>query len=64
MLAYGDKERVNWQFVPLPTRKGLPMMDMTETQKAAALNLLKTAVSQIGYDKLRRSCRLRICCTS
>lgn len=51
MLAYGDKERVNWQFVPLATRKGLPMMDMTDAQKSAALNLLKVAVSQIGYDK-------------
>ncbi len=51
MLAYGDKERVNWQFVPLPTRKGLPLMEMTDAQKAAAMNLLKVVVSQLGYDK-------------
>ncbi len=51
MVAYTDKERVNWQFVPLPTRKGLPMMDMTDAQKTAAKNLLKVAVSKVGFEK-------------
>ncbi len=51
LLSYEDKQRVNWQFVPLPTRKGLPLMEMSDPQKAAAKNLLKVAVSQIGYDK-------------
>lgn len=51
MVAYSDKERVNWQFVPLPSRKGLPMMDMTDAQKTAAKNLLKVAVSQLGFEK-------------
>ena len=51
MLAYADKERVNWQFVPLPSRKGLPMMDMSQPQQAAAKNLLKVAVSQLGFEK-------------
>lgn len=51
MVAYTDKERVNWQFVPLPSRKGLPMMDMTDAQKTAAKNLLKVAVSQLGFEK-------------
>lgn len=51
MLAYGDKERVNWQFVPLATRKGLPLMEMTDSQKSAAMILLKAVVSQLGYDK-------------
>ncbi len=50
-LAYGDKERVNWQFVPLPSRKGLPLMEMNEQQKAAAMNVLKVAVSKLGYEK-------------
>ncbi|MCC6510410.1 MAG: DUF3500 domain-containing protein [Pirellulaceae bacterium] len=51
MLPYSDKERVNWQFVPLPTRKGLPMMDMSAEQQDAARQLLKVAVSQIGFEK-------------
>lgn len=51
LLSYEDKQRVNWQFVPLPTRKGLPLMEMSDPQKAAAKNLLKVAVSQVGYDK-------------
>ncbi len=51
MVGYDSKERVNWQFVPLPTRKGLPMMEMNEQQQQAARDLLKVVVSQIGYEK-------------
>lgn len=51
VLDYAAKERVDWQFVPLPTRKGLPMMEMKPEQQKAALGLLRAAVSQLGYDK-------------
>ena len=51
LLEYSAKERVNWQFVPLPTRKGLPMMEMKPEQQKVAHDLLRTAVSQIGYEK-------------
>jgi hypothetical protein len=50
-LAYDADERTNWQFIPLPTRKGLPLMDMRPQQQQAARRVLKAAVSQLGYEK-------------
>jgi hypothetical protein len=51
LLAFDDPERVNWNFIPLPTRKGLPLMEMTLPQQTAALRALKAALSDAGYDK-------------
>lgn len=51
LLAYDDPERVNWNFIPLPTRKGLPLMEMTLPQQTAALRALKAALSEAGYEK-------------
>jgi hypothetical protein len=51
LLPYAAAERVTWQFIPLPTRKGLPMMEMRPEQQKAALGLLRAAVSRTGYDK-------------
>lgn len=51
LMAYDDPERTNWNFIPLPTRKGLPMMEMTTPQKAAALRALRAAISEAGYEK-------------
>lgn len=45
-----DDERFNWHYVPRE-RKGLSMRNMTEPQRQAALVLLKTGLSQQGYDK-------------
>src|SRR4051812_23945200 len=58
-IAFDSKERTNWNFIPLQqedtksgsvksTRKGLPLEDMTETQKKAALAMLKTVASAQG----------------
>jgi hypothetical protein len=52
---FGDKERTNWNFVPLQdknkkaTRKGLPLVSMNAEQKKAALELLRTGTSESGY---------------
>ncbi len=54
VLDYASERRVQWHFIPIETRKGLPVMDMSEPQKAAAFELLRSAVSQLGYDKSRR----------
>jgi hypothetical protein len=43
-------ERVNWHFIPRE-RKGLPIKDMTEPQRALAKALLKTGLSDDGYKK-------------
>ncbi|MGC1241281.1 MAG: DUF3500 domain-containing protein [Chryseosolibacter sp.] len=47
---YGDEERFNWHFVPRE-RNGLPFKEMTEKQHQAALALLKTCLSEQGYQK-------------
>lgn len=54
LLDYSAKERIDWQFVPLPTRKGLPLMEMKPEQQKVALEVLRTAVSQLGYEKARK----------
>lgn len=48
---FDDAKRTDWHFVPKPTRKGLQLRDMTEPQQAAALALLQSVLSQLGYDK-------------
>lgn len=43
-------ERYNWHFVP-KSRKGLPLGDLSDTQKKAAMTLLHTALSDTGFEK-------------
>lgn len=45
-----DEERGNWYFTPV-VRKGPTLNDFNETQKAAAIALLKASVSQQGFEK-------------
>jgi hypothetical protein len=47
---FKDDERMNWHFIPKP-RKGLPLKDMTSTQKHLAHALLSAGLSQRGYIK-------------
>jgi hypothetical protein len=54
-FAFDDKERTNWNFIPLQdnatrksTRKGLPLEAMTPPQKKAALDLVKAGTSEQG----------------
>ena len=47
---FEDTERFNWHYVPRE-RKGLALKQMTPDQRKAAMALLKTGVSQQGYDK-------------
>jgi hypothetical protein len=53
---FDDKERTNWNFVPLqdnkkPLRKGLRLDEMNAKQKEAAMALLRSGVSNDGYAK-------------
>lgn len=50
LYAYDDEERFNWHFVPRE-RNGLPFKEMNEKQHQAALALLKTCLSEQGYQK-------------
>ena len=54
MYDYSAKERLQWHFIPKPTRKGLVIREMNEAQKAAALRLLRAALSEVGYEKSSR----------
>jgi hypothetical protein len=53
-FAFDSKERTNWWFVPKegpkgkPTRKGLPLKEMTEAQKKIALTLVAAGTSPNG----------------
>jgi hypothetical protein len=49
-LAFGDSERMNWNFVPL-VRKGLPFKEMEPAQQRLAHAFLASALSQRGYIK-------------
>ncbi|HEX6987252.1 MAG TPA: DUF3500 domain-containing protein [Planctomycetaceae bacterium] len=57
-LPYDSKERVVWNFVPLDTRKGLALKDMTEEQRQLARELATTALSESGYKKAETIVRL------
>jgi hypothetical protein len=54
VMAFDDKERTNWHFTPQQdqnkkaTRKGLALEEMNETQRQAALDLLRAGTSPDG----------------
>ena len=43
--------RLDWHFIPKDQRKGLQIKHMDAAQRQAALALLRSALSQTGYDK-------------
>src|SRR5688500_1065867 len=49
-FPFDDAERFNWHFVPR-SRKGLALKDMDARQRQLAIALLKTGMSEQGYDK-------------
>jgi hypothetical protein len=53
VVAYDDKTRTDWHFIPKPdgAREGLRVRDMNESQRQAAHALLKSALSEAGYNK-------------
>lgn len=48
---YDSDGRVGWHFIPMDTRKGLPLMEMSAEQQTAAKAAFRAVVSQLGYDK-------------
>ncbi len=51
VVPFDSEARVKWHFIPMDTRKGLPLMEMEPEQKKAAMKLLTTLVSKSGYEK-------------
>ena len=54
LMEYDSAQRVDWHFIPKDSRKGLIMRDMNAAQRTAALRLIRTALSEAGYDKANR----------
>lgn len=54
VLPPSDPTRRDWHFVPKPTRKGLPLNEMTEPQRIAARQLLASLISAAGYDRAEK----------
>jgi Protein of unknown function (DUF3500) len=54
VMPFDSEKRVVWHFIPMATRKGLPLMEMTDPQQAAARKLLKACVSPVGYQKAEK----------
>jgi hypothetical protein len=50
IFPFDDSERFNWHYVPR-RRAGLPLKDMAETERTAAHQLLRAALSEEGYRK-------------
>jgi len=51
VMPFDEDARVGWHFIPKDDRKGIPLKDMTEPQRTAALRLLRAALSESGYSK-------------
>jgi hypothetical protein len=50
-MPYDTPERVGWHFIPKAERKGLQIKHMDDNQREAALALLRSVLSEVGYDK-------------
>ena len=48
--SFDDAERFNWNFVPIK-RNGLTFYDFADNQRHAAMALLKSSLSEQGYQK-------------
>ncbi|NLF70480.1 MAG: DUF3500 domain-containing protein [Candidatus Anammoximicrobium sp.] len=51
VLPPASPQRVDWHVIPKAQRKGLQLKQMSDTQRQAALALLRSVLSQTGYDK-------------
>jgi hypothetical protein len=58
VLPYETPVRTDWHFIPKAARKGLQIKDMDDSQRAAALALLHSALSASGYGKATRIMQL------
>src|SRR5919108_719295 len=50
LFAFDNPERFNWHYIPR-RRQGLPLKAMTDTERAAAHQLLQSSLSEPGYRK-------------
>jgi len=53
VFPFASDEQTKWKFVPGDDRKGVALWDMGADQQAAALDLLSSCVSQLGYERIQ-----------
>jgi hypothetical protein len=49
-FLFNEEERYNWHYIP-KNRKGISLSDLNGDNRKAAMNLLRTALSDTGYTK-------------
>jgi Protein of unknown function (DUF3500) len=49
-FSFDEQERYNWHYIP-KDRKGISLSELNDDQRKAAMNLLRTALSDTGYHK-------------
>lgn len=47
---FDDEERLNWHFIPRP-RNGIPLKELSSEQRAAAITMLQSFLSDEGFAK-------------
>jgi hypothetical protein len=52
LYTFDTPERYNFHFFPKEDRKGIPLNDLTPAQRQAAMDLLKSCLSQSGQQKV------------
>ncbi|XZE44231.1 DUF3500 domain-containing protein [Pirellulaceae bacterium SH467] len=50
-IPFQDPRRLEWHFVPMETRKGLPLREMSDEQAKLALAVLKSVMSDAGFKR-------------
>src|SRR4051812_17027201 len=49
-FSMDDDERYDWHYIP-KSRKGISLGELNSNQRKAAMDLLRTGLSDTGYDK-------------
>ena len=53
VYPYDSSERYTWGYIPKNDRKGISINELNGQQREAAIQLMKTALSESGYKKAR-----------
>jgi hypothetical protein len=60
VLPFNSEERFRWFYTPV-SRKGIPLKELSASQKLAALALLRAGLSESGYTKAEMIRKLEKC---
>lgn len=52
LFEFSDEQRFNWHYIPMD-RKGLPLKQLSPTQKQLAFAVLQSSLSKQGYKKAK-----------